>query len=259
MRLALSIGLTATLALGALGCTGSFVGEPGGGGGDDGDDDIGPGNPDAAAPALPDAGPPPSFTLGIEPAAAELVLGETRTFTVTVTPEHGFTGAVDLAVAGALPSWLASFDAPTVNVTGATPVTATLTLQIPTSAEAGDAMLAVSGAAGALERSSPASDVTVKPELVIRIPQGSVENPENSFGPGGQLTVRFVAPGTKVTWVNDDSVNHRIHADGINGFDHQPNEMNAQGGSYTVTIQAPGTYDYNCHIHGQMRGTLVVQ
>jgi plastocyanin len=100
--------------------------------------------------------------------------------------------------------------------------------------------------------------VNVKPELVIRIPAGSVDNPDNSFGPGGQLAVRYIAPGTKVTWLNTDNVPHRIHADDQNGFNHQEGEMSGNGGSYTVTVDAPGVYNYNCHIHSQMQGTLVV-
>jgi plastocyanin len=254
--LSLSLGFGLSLAL-AAGCTGSFTGGPGGGGGGD-DDGITPGAPDASPVPVPDAGPPPSYTMAIDPPAAELVLGETTTFTITITPEHGFTGPVTLAATGAMASWQATFDSPSVNVTDANPVTATLTLAIPTDGEAGDAMLAVSGDASAGQKTTAPSAVTVKPELVIHIPANALNNPDNAFGAGGQIKTRFIAPGTKVTWVNDDAVAHRIHGDGVNGLDHEPNNM-GPGSSYSVTLQAPGIYNYYCHIHPQMVGTLVVQ
>jgi plastocyanin len=240
---------------------GTLIGEPGPGQGDDddsppaaGDDDTTP-NPD---PNPPDAGPPPTYKVSLSPAAAELVLGETKTFTVTVTPENGFSGAVALEAVGARASWLTSFDNATVNVAGG-PATATLTVKIPTDAEAGTALLAVKGTSDTLSPVTPNADVVVKPELVIRIPQGSVDNPENSFGPAGKNTVRLVAPGTKITWINDDTVPHRIHGDNANGLNHEPNNMAAAGGSYTVTITKAGVYNYRCHIHSQMEGTLIIQ
>jgi plastocyanin len=63
-----------------------------------------------------------------------------------------------------------------------------------------------------------------------------------------------VAPGTTVTWVNDDQAPHTATAnDGA--FDSgtlQP------GQSYSFAFDKPGTYAYHCNIHPDMTGTITV-
>src|SRR5215212_5007854 len=63
-----------------------------------------------------------------------------------------------------------------------------------------------------------------------------------------------VAPGTTVTWVNNDQVPHTATAnDGA--FDSgtlQP------GQSYSFAFDKPGTYAYHCNIHPYMTGTVTV-
>src|SRR5215218_10760577 len=63
-----------------------------------------------------------------------------------------------------------------------------------------------------------------------------------------------VAPGTTVTWVNDDQAPHTATAnDGA--FDSgtlQP------GQSYSFTFDKPGTYAYHCNIHPDMTATVTV-
>jgi plastocyanin len=62
-----------------------------------------------------------------------------------------------------------------------------------------------------------------------------------------------------------DSIQHRIHADGTGGLAHEPNNMAAApavgqvGGSYTQTLTATGTINFNCHIHAGMKGQIMVQ
>jgi plastocyanin len=63
-----------------------------------------------------------------------------------------------------------------------------------------------------------------------------------------------VAPGTTVTWVNNDQVPHTVTAnDGA--FDSgtlQP------GQSYSFAFDKPGTYAYHCNIHPDMTATVAV-
>jgi plastocyanin len=100
--------------------------------------------------------------------------------------------------------------------------------------------------------------VTVAPEVVIRIPPGALNLGEQAFG-AAPTQVRFLAPGTKVTWRNDDMIQHRIHGPNADGFDHQgANNMLAPGGSYSVTITAARNFDYFCHTHPSMKGKLEV-
>jgi plastocyanin len=63
-----------------------------------------------------------------------------------------------------------------------------------------------------------------------------------------------VAPGTTVTWVNNDQVPHTATADD-GAFDSgtlQP------GQSYSFTFDKPGTYAYHCNIHPYMTATVSV-
>ncbi len=65
-----------------------------------------------------------------------------------------------------------------------------------------------------------------------------------------------VAPGTKVTWVNNDQAPHTATAtDPAGAFDSgtlQP------GQRYSITFDQPGTYTYHCVIHPFMTGTVTV-
>ncbi|MEU2183973.1 cupredoxin domain-containing protein [Streptomyces thermolilacinus] len=66
-----------------------------------------------------------------------------------------------------------------------------------------------------------------------------------------------VAPGTKVSVVNEDSSPHTVTAEAANAFDTSTIE-----GGKTATFTAPpaaGTYRYLCDIHQTMRGTLTVR
>ena len=65
-----------------------------------------------------------------------------------------------------------------------------------------------------------------------------------------------VAPGTTVTWVNNDQAPHTTTATNPAGvFDSgtlQP------GQSYSFTFNKPGTYAYHCAIHPYMTGAVTV-
>lgn len=69
------------------------------------------------------------------------------------------------------------------------------------------------------------------------------------------LTIR---PGTTVTWVNQDSATHTVVSD--TGAPEAFSSASLQnGGMYTYTFTAPGTYSYHCSIHPSMKGTITVQ
>jgi amicyanin len=64
-----------------------------------------------------------------------------------------------------------------------------------------------------------------------------------------------IPAGTCVAWTNEDSTTHTVR-DSSGGVIASPNL--AQGATYTVTFNDPGTYDYICTIHTSMTGSVTV-
>ncbi len=71
-----------------------------------------------------------------------------------------------------------------------------------------------------------------------------------AFAPA-TLTVKA---GTTVTWTNKDEDPHTVVADG-GAFRSQ---VLGNGGSFSFTFPAAGTFEYVCSIHPFMHGTVVV-
>lgn len=96
----------------------------------------------------------------------------------------------------------------------------------------------------------------------------NVENPAGSklqnisilnyaFDPAN-LTVKA---GTTVTWVNNDSVPHKVVPVSGSSDAIAPGFGSAnlsQGDSYSFTFASAGTVDYYCQIHPMMKGRITV-
>ena len=73
--------------------------------------------------------------------------------------------------------------------------------------------------------------------------------------------VDTVAVGTTVTWTwtNTGAVPHSVLSEGAPSFTSSTT-MSGNGKIYSLTFTTPGTYQYDCAVHGeQMSGTIVVQ
>ena len=77
--------------------------------------------------------------------------------------------------------------------------------------------------------------------------------------------VDTVAAGTPVTWtwVATGATPHSVHSNpptqGAPTF-ASSNTLSGAGSTYSVTFTTPGTYEYDCSVHGtQMTGRVVVQ
>ena len=73
--------------------------------------------------------------------------------------------------------------------------------------------------------------------------------------------VDTVAVGDTVTWTwtNNQGISHSIQSQGPTAFASSP-IMSGNGQRYAVKFAAPGTYPYDCAVHGQqMTGTIVVR
>ena len=66
-----------------------------------------------------------------------------------------------------------------------------------------------------------------------------------------------VAPGTTVTWVNEDDIFHSVTADKRDpGFEAS---LDGKGKSLSFTFSQPGIYAYHCERHEHMRGEIEVR
>jgi hypothetical protein len=86
---------------------------------------------------------------------------------------------------------------------------------------------------------------------------------ERSRDPGRVAIVDFafapdvteVETGTRVTWRNEDPAEHTVTA---TDADFESNNL-AQGESFSLIFDRPGTYAYRCAIHPEMKGTVNVR
>ena len=82
-------------------------------------------------------------------------------------------------------------------------------------------------------------------------PVASVSMDHNTFTPS-EITV---APGTTVTWVNNETMPHTVVAPS-QGFRSKTLVKDAK---FSFTFTTPGDYDYLCSIHPNMKGKVIVK
>jgi plastocyanin len=113
------------------------------------------------------------------------------------------------------------------------------------------AVLAFAAIAAAQPAVVPADTTTTPAESTTPDPNSTttVEISNNAFIPD-QLNV---APGTTVTFVNNDNVPHTATSD-TKLFDLEI----PPGVSYPVVLEGEGTVPYHCELHPEMKGTIVV-
>lgn len=194
----------------------------------------------------------------LDSATATLRLNEKKPITITING-NGASGTASFALLGAPAGVTATFNPATVTV-GASPVTTVMTVS---AASDMDPIANVAGMVQVTIGSAPNTTtfgMTVLPELVVVIPTG-VDIANNNplvFG-AATIPVKLIGTGTKITFVNQDGIQHRIHSDGTGGLDHQPNNMAANGGTYVDTLTEVGAINFVCHIHGKMKGNIMVK
>jgi plastocyanin len=72
----------------------------------------------------------------------------------------------------------------------------------------------------------------------------------------------IISPGTKVAWLNADSVEHFVNTETHPEHTYFP-EQNSRGlekkDSFSTTFEVPGQYNYHCSAHAdQMMGSIIV-
>ena len=72
--------------------------------------------------------------------------------------------------------------------------------------------------------------------------------------------VDTIAAGGSVTWTWDAEGSHSIQSIGLPGIFRNSIVLLGPSYTYTVTLSNPGTYSYDCGVHGAvMTGVIVVQ
>ena len=131
------------------------------------------------------------------------------------------------------------------------PLSAIAVLAFAAIAAAQPATVPAEQTAPAEESTTPAEESATPAESTTPAPNDTttVEIRNNAFNPA-QLNV---APGTTVTFVNNDTVPHTATSD-TKLFDLEI----PPGSSYPVVLEGEGTVPYHCELHPEMKGTIVV-
>lgn len=86
--------------------------------------------------------------------------------------------------------------------------------------------------------------------------EASVAIADNTFTPD-EITI---SAGDTVTWTWGGSAPHSVIGTSDNATDLINSEQMTGSGTYTVTFDEAGTYEYECGVHGaSMAGTIVVE
>ena len=94
----------------------------------------------------------------------------------------------------------------------------------------------------------PVGAVTIGPDVRFVSSHNGSQNP----------AVDTIPVGGTVTWTWTGSLPHGVHSTGSTSF--TSSGIKTGSGTHTVTFTAPGTYQYDCAVHGTaMRGTIVVR
>ena len=148
----------------------------------------------------------PNFTLSASPNNLAVSQGNSGTSTITVTPQYGFTGSVNLAVTSALPTGVTATWG-----TNPTSGTSVLTLTASDSATAGTATVTITGTSGALTATTTLSLAIQAPSFTLyanslNIGQGSSGStnvwvqPQYGFNGSVNLSVSGLPSGVTASW-----------------------------------------------------------
>ena len=166
---------------------------------------------------------PPSFDIALNPTSLTVEQGRSGTTQLTITPQHGFAGTVNLSLVGA-PNGVTLSPA-SVNVSGPGPVTETLTINVADTLDAGAYGLQVQATSGNITRTDTLS-LTVTGPAGPNTLTGMVVN-ENAGGPVSGSQVRLLRGSTLVATTTTDTQGNFTFS-------------NLADGTYRLEVRKPG-------------------
>ena len=116
----------------------------------------------------------------------------------------------------------------------------------------GAACLAIAGCGSSSSSSTSTSSSKTSPAPAAAGGAVTINMQNIQFAPKDQT----VKVGEKVTWVNQDSVDHDVKAE--SGANFQSDQF-GKGGKFSFTPTKAGEIKYVCTLHPGMDGTLTVQ
>jgi hypothetical protein len=140
--------------------------------------------------------PAPDFTLAASPSGQTVAEGGSTSYTVTLSPQNGFSNGAILSISG-LPSG-ATGDFTPSSVSAASP-TSTLTVTVPTDTAGGTYTLTITGTSGTLTRTATTSLTVQAPPP----PPVSLSASPSNVNAGGTVAVAWanVSGPTRNNWV----------------------------------------------------------
>lgn len=186
---------------------------------------------------------------------APTTLGTVTTVSVTVT-STGASGPVTLVVSGAPATWAISTP-PSATLAANGAVTIPVSITIPTNGDAATSGRTLTFAATVASTQHVATtSMTVANEVIVPIAMGAVAG---THWPAFAGVTTHIHVGTTLTFRNDDSVRHLIHANGNTGIAHQdPGGLGiASGATLSQTTVQMGESNISCHSDGHVDGFTI--
>ena len=199
-------------------------------------------------------GPSPDFSV-VAATVAPTTLGTVTTINVMVS-STGASGPVTLAVAGAPVTWeVTTPSSATLAANGTATIPVSVTIPTNGDAATGGRTLSITATVASTQHIATTS-MTVANEVVVPIAMGAVAG---THWPAFAGTTVHILVGTTLTFRNDDSVRHLIHANGVTGIAHQdPSGFGiASGASLSQTTTQMGEANISCHSDGHSDGFTV--
>lgn len=110
---------------------------------------------------------------------------------------------------------------------------------------------------GSGDSTDPLNNNDPPPPHDVTIVLGAEDEGSSAFSPSP--AVIDLGSQTTLTWYNADfsegGVEHLLQSDDGSTFESQ---VIQPGGVFKVTFSTPGTYEYHCEIHDEMKGTVTV-
>ena len=181
---------------------------------------------------------PPDFTLSLNPTSLTVQQGGSGTTRLTLTPQGGFTGRVNLSLVGAPPG--ITLSPPSLEVAGPSPVTQDLTIQVGAEVAPGTYSLRVRGTSGSLTGEADlALTVTARARVTITMDWTPLVQAASISGQQGPITLTGTLEGTPTAPLRLQ-LSYRPREGDWWGPWEDAAGVQVQGSQVTATIPDPG-------------------